>query len=155
MEKSARSCKINKKLVIIIIIDFFDWLMIAYIALFSTLLSRLIALACGSTWVTSFIAHGFFLISIEVVYLQCWHGWCHMKLQLSQCKFCVHHTTMHHVTSPKAMLEWPCSDEPRPRTTNKQTKQRQTWGGCMRHWGIYYYFRCLWSSPVQSRMWQY
>ena len=34
----------------------FDWLMIAYIALFSALLSRLTALACGSTWVTSFIA---------------------------------------------------------------------------------------------------
>ena len=34
-----------------------DWLMIAYIALFSILLSRLNALACGSTWVTSFIAH--------------------------------------------------------------------------------------------------
>ena len=32
------------------------WLMIAYIALFSALLSRLTALACGSTWVTSFIA---------------------------------------------------------------------------------------------------
>ena len=30
--------------------------MIAYIALFSALLSRLNALACGSTWVTSFIA---------------------------------------------------------------------------------------------------
>ena len=29
--------------------------MITYIALFSALLSRLIALACGSTWVTSFI----------------------------------------------------------------------------------------------------
>ena len=32
------------------------WLMIIYIALFSALLSRLTALACGSTWVTSFIA---------------------------------------------------------------------------------------------------
>jgi len=30
--------------------------MVAYIALFSALLSRLTALACGSTWVTSFIA---------------------------------------------------------------------------------------------------
>ena len=30
-----------------------DWLMIAYIALFSALLSRLTALACDSTWVTS------------------------------------------------------------------------------------------------------
>ena len=34
----------------------FDWLMIAYIALFSAILSRLTALACGSAWVTSFIA---------------------------------------------------------------------------------------------------
>ena len=31
-----------------------DWLMIAYIALFSALLSRLAALVCGSAWVTSF-----------------------------------------------------------------------------------------------------
>ena len=31
------------------------WLMMAYIVLFSALLSRLTALACGSTWVTSFI----------------------------------------------------------------------------------------------------
>ena len=33
----------------------FDWLMIAYIALFSALLSRLTAFACGSAWVTSFM----------------------------------------------------------------------------------------------------
>ena len=33
-----------------------DWLMIAYIALFSAFLSGLTALACSSTWVTSFIA---------------------------------------------------------------------------------------------------
>ena len=44
----------------------------------------------------------FFWISTEVVYLQCRHGWCHMKLQPSQRKFCVHHTTIHHVTSCKA-----------------------------------------------------
>jgi len=31
-----------------------DWLVIAYIALFFALLSRLTALVCGSTWVTSF-----------------------------------------------------------------------------------------------------
>ena len=31
------------------------WLMISYIALFSALLSRLTALACGFTWVTSFL----------------------------------------------------------------------------------------------------
>ena len=43
-----------------------------------------------------------FLISTEVVYLQRWHGWCHIKLLPSRRKFCVHHTTMHHVTSCKA-----------------------------------------------------
>ena len=49
-----------------------DWLMITYIALFSTLLSRLTALACGATWVTRFYSaffFFFFLISTEVVYL--------------------------------------------------------------------------------------
>ena len=51
-----------------------------------------------SDWL--FIAR--FWISTEVVYLQRWHGWCHMKLQPSRRKFCVHHTTMHHVTSCKA-----------------------------------------------------
>ena len=29
-----------------------------------------------------------------MVYLQRWHVWCHMKLQPSRRKFCVHHTTM-------------------------------------------------------------
>ena len=28
------------------------------------------------------------------MYLQCWHGWCYMKLLPSRHKFCVHHTTM-------------------------------------------------------------
>ena len=82
-----------------------DWLMIAYIALFSALLSRLIALVCGSAWVTSFYSAFFnflFWISTEVVYLQRWHGWCHMKLQPSRRKSCIHHTTMLHVTSCKA-----------------------------------------------------
>ena len=37
-----------------------DWLMITYIVLFSALLSRLTALACGSTWVTSFFYSAFF-----------------------------------------------------------------------------------------------
>ena len=39
--------------------------MIAYIALFSALLSRLTALACGSTWVTSFVAHFCFVLNIH------------------------------------------------------------------------------------------
>ena len=45
-----------------------DWLMITYLALFSALLSRLTALACGSTGVTSFSVRVFW-ISTEVVYL--------------------------------------------------------------------------------------
>ena len=44
----------------------FDWLMIAYIALFSALLSRLTALTCGSTWMTSFfIVHLFYYFNIH------------------------------------------------------------------------------------------
>ena len=41
-------------------------------------------------------------ISTEVVYLQRWHGWCHMKLLPPRREFCVHHSTMHHITSCKA-----------------------------------------------------
>ena len=48
-----------------------------------------------------FIAH--FSISTEVTsVLKCWHGWCHMELLTSWRRFCVHHTTMLHVTSCKA-----------------------------------------------------
>ena len=43
-------------------------LMIAYIALFSTCLSRLTALACDSTWVTSFLLRVFWM-STEVLNL--------------------------------------------------------------------------------------
>ena len=41
----------------------------------------------------------FLNIHPEVVYLRRWHGGCHMKLLPSRRKFCVHHTTMHHVIS--------------------------------------------------------
>ena len=41
-----------------------------------------------------------------MVYLQRWHGWCHMKLQPSRRKSCVHHTAMLHVTSCKATWWW-------------------------------------------------
>ena len=36
-------------------------------------------------------------MSTEAVYLQHWHGWCHMKLLPSWSKFCVHYITMHHI----------------------------------------------------------
>ena len=53
-------------------------------------------------WIV-FIAR--FWISTKVVYLQHWHGWCHKNLlpeRVSLGAFCVHHTTMHCVTSCKA-----------------------------------------------------
>ena len=43
-----------------------------------------------------------------MVYLQRWHGWCHIKLQPSRRKSCVHHTTMLHVTSCKATALGAC-----------------------------------------------
>ena len=49
----------------------------------------------------------YFWIATEVVYLQCWHCLCHMKLQPSRCKFCVHCTTKHRVTSCKATCYHP------------------------------------------------
>ena len=55
-------------------------LLIAFIKRYSPLPSRLTALACDfyiGEWL--FIAQ-FLNISSEVVYLQRWHGWCHVKL---------------------------------------------------------------------------
>ena len=49
--------------------------MIAYIALFSALLTRLTALACGSTRVTSFIAIFLFLF-VAVVVVEYPPKWC-------------------------------------------------------------------------------
>ena len=43
--------------------------MIAYIALFSAVLSRLTALACGSTWVTTFYSAFFFFFSTFFFYI--------------------------------------------------------------------------------------
>ena len=34
-----------------------------------------------------------------MVYLQRWHGWCHMKLQPSRRTFCVHHAPCHFMQS--------------------------------------------------------
>ena len=39
-----------------------------------------------------------------MVYLQHWHGWCHMKLQPSRRKFCVHHTTIRMVYTCLAVI---------------------------------------------------
>ena len=87
----------------------FDWLMIAYIALFSALLSRLVALACGSTWVTSFIAcflnihrsgvrtalawlvpHETAAVSVQVLCTQYNHAPCHfMQSHIRQVYACL------------------------------------------------------------------
>ena len=79
-------------------------LMIAYIAPFSALeqthCARHVIL---HEWQDSaFLVCFVFWISTKVVYLQHWHGCCHMKLLPSRHKFCVHRTTVHHVTSCKA-----------------------------------------------------
>ena len=51
-----------------------------------------------------------------MVYLQRWQGWCHMKLLPSRRKFCVHHTTMHHVTWGKATYIWCMHVQQQPAT---------------------------------------
>ena len=88
--------------------------MITYIVLFFALLSRLTELACGSTWVTSFLEHVFW-ISIEVVYLQHWHGWTvqvlctpynHAPCHFMQCH--IHKICVFSCNLPPALLaEWP------------------------------------------------
>ena len=72
----------------------YTWWLLLYSAI---LRSRADSLHCTGLL---FIAR--FWISTEVVYLQPWHGWCHMKLLPSRRKFCAHNTTMHHATSCKA-----------------------------------------------------
>ena len=77
------------------------WLTVfAYIALFSALEQTHGARMWFYMSGYLFIAR--FWISTEVVYLQRWLGWCHIKLLPSRRKFCVHRTTMYHVTSCKA-----------------------------------------------------
>ena len=66
----------------------------AFIWCYCLLLSRLLSEQL-------FIAH--FSIFTELVYLQRWHGWCHVKL-LPSWRVLLHHTTMHRVASCKATL---------------------------------------------------
>ena len=65
-----------------------------YIVLFSTLEQT----HCTHMWfyMSDYLFMVPFWISTKVVYLQRWHGWCHMKLLLSQHSFCVLHTIMLH-----------------------------------------------------------
>ncbi len=79
-----------------------DWLIDDH--LYSAILRSLEQTHCARLWFYMsdklFIAR--FLNIHRSGVLKRWHGWCHMKLQPSRRKFCVHHTTMHHVTSCKA-----------------------------------------------------
>ena len=84
-----------------------DWLIGDH--LYSTILHSLEQTHCTRLWFymsdTLFIARFFCFVFLNIHrsgVLKHWHGWCHMKLQPSRRKFCVHHTTMHHVTSCKA-----------------------------------------------------
>ena len=75
-------------------------LLIAFIKCYSLLLSRLTVLACDFAWVNSFFIVRFWL-STEVVYLQHWRGWCHMKLLPSRCVLCTpyNHAPCHFMQS--------------------------------------------------------
>ena len=82
------------------IIQWWCWWLLLYSAILRSRADSLRSHVILHEWL-DFIAR--LWISTEVaVYLQRWHGWCHMKLLPSRGKFCVHHTTMHHVTSCKA-----------------------------------------------------
>ena len=93
LESDALTTELSRLPYYIIIIDRF------YIALFSALEQT----HCARVWfyMTEQLFIARFWISTEVVYLQRWHGWCHM-ICCHLGAFCVHHTTMHRVTSCKA-----------------------------------------------------
>ena len=89
--------------IIIIIIDRFYWSLL-YSAILRTPADSLRSYVILHEWIASFFLARFW-ISTEVVYLQRWHGWCHKNLlpeRVDLGAFCVHHTTMHRVTSCKA-----------------------------------------------------
>ena len=75
-------------------------MMVAFIQRYSPLPSRLTVLACDSTWVTSFLLRIFEYLPKWYIYSAGVAGatWNCSRLDA----FCVHHTTMHHVTSCKA-----------------------------------------------------
>ena len=72
--------------------------------LYSAILRSLEQTHCARLWF--YMSDKLFIARVLNIHrsgvLKRWHGWCHMKLQPSWRKFCVHHTTMHHVTSCKA-----------------------------------------------------
>ena len=86
-------------------------MMIAYIALFSALLSRLTALACDSTCVNSFLER---VVEYPPKYLLRWHGWCHMKLLPYRRVLCTPynyapcHFTQSHIREVHACLAVTC-----------------------------------------------
>ena len=90
----SRHCFITFPFIIIIVINCF------YVALFPALKQTHCTLVtCNSEWVTAVSA--FLKIhwsGVLTALLSLLHGWCHMKLLLSLCIFCVRHTTMHHFT---------------------------------------------------------
>ena len=79
-----------------------DWLIDDH--LYSAILRSLEQTHCARLWF--YMSYKLFIARFLNVHrsgvLKRWHGWCHMKLQPSRHKSCVHHTTMLHVTSCKA-----------------------------------------------------
>ena len=62
------------------------WWLLLYSAIFHSQADSLRSHVILHEWLAYFIVH--FLISIEVVYLQRWHGWCHMNLLPSRRILC-------------------------------------------------------------------
>ena len=87
-------------------------LLFAFISCYDLLLSMLTALACDSTWVNIFYC--VFLNITKVMYLQCWHGWCHIKLLPSWHVLCTQYNhalcrlTQSHVHKVPACLAVTC-----------------------------------------------
>ena len=97
-------------------------LLIAFISRYSPLSSRLTALTCDFTWVTSFLWCVFEYPPLWCTYSAVWllHGWCHMKLLPSRRVLCTPynhapcHVTSLKATSPEVKLpavKWVCSRE--------------------------------------------
>ena len=75
------------------------WWLLLYRAILRSRADSLRSHVILHEWLAYFIAR--FLISTEVVYLQCWHGWCHMNLLPSRRVLCTpyNHAPCHFMQS--------------------------------------------------------
>ena len=56
-------------------------------------------IVCNFVWVTVALLSAFGISTgVVTVLFSCWHGWCHVKLLLSWCTFCLHPTALQQFT---------------------------------------------------------